>query len=366
MASSYRAHAGEAGFVHGSLADPGLAIAGPRADMYAFWGAPVLVSALLVAIIAFDGLLPAPLQEPTLVGVFVVANVVTFAHLIAVVPRAYFNRDVRREHFRRVTIVPIVLLAALLVSPPLLVCAVIVAFFWDVHHSAMQTFGLSRIYDLKAGNDPHALRRTDLRLNWALYVGPIAAGASLTAHVGKLELFGQLHWTALATAPGIILGHSLAVRALALGAWLLFVAWAVHDYRQAIRGGYRIPAPKLALLVSTGLTSILMWGFAPPLIAFVAINLFHTVQYFALVWLKEGGRMRQLVGATGGRRGDGGERAPASAAVAFGVFFGLCLLFGAGYYVVQDESLLVAPFIVCSLMHFWFDSFVWSVRKRQV
>ena len=27
---------------------------------------------------------------------------------------------------------------------------------------------------------------------------------------------------------------------------------------------------------------------------------------------------------------------------------------------------LLAPFIACSLLHFWFDGFVWSVRKRQV
>ncbi|HEU4651374.1 MAG TPA: hypothetical protein VFS49_08160 [Croceibacterium sp.] len=356
MASRYQAFPGEARFVQGSLGDPGLAIASPRADMYAFWGSPVLVAALLLAVTGLVARLPGSLQGPAMIGLFAAANIVTFAHLIAVVPRAYFNRDVRRAHFNRVMIVPVVLLAALLASPPLLVCAVVVAFFWDVHHSAMQTFGLSRIYDLKAGNDSHELRRTDLRLNWALYVGPIAAGASLAAHVGKLGLLGELHWTALATAPGIILGHSSEIRLLALAAWVLFVGWAAHDYHRAIRGGYRIPAPKLALLASTGLTSILMWGFAPPLIAFAAVNLFHTVQYFALVWLKEGGRMREMIGAA----------APASPRLAFGVFFGLCLLFGAAYFLVQNDSLLVAPFIVCSLMHFWFDSFIWSVRKKQV
>lgn len=366
MASTYRGYSGEARFVQGSLADPGLAIASPRADMYAFWGSPILASALLLALAGFDTLLPVSLQAPALIGVFFAINVLTFAHLIAVVPRAYFNQDVFRTHFNRLTIVPLVLLAALLVSPPLLVCAVVVAFFWDVHHSAMQTFGLSRIYDLKAGNDPHQLRRTDLRLNWALYVGPIAAGASLADHIGILKLFGPIHWSVLATAPGIILGHSWAIRALALGAWAVFVGWAVFDYRRAMRSGYRIPAPKLALLVSTGLTSILMWGLAPPLIAFPAINLFHAVQYFALVWLKEGGRMGQLIGAAGPRRDEDAERASAAPAIAFAVFFGLCLVFGVAYYIVQNARLLAAPFVVCSLMHFWFDSFIWSVRKKQV
>src|SRR5262245_32626054 len=124
MASSYRAYSGDVPFVRGSLGDPGLAIAGPRADMYAFWGSPILVAALLLAVTGSIGLLPVSLQGPALIGLFAAANVVTFAHLIAVVPRAYFNQDVRRAHFRRVTIIPIVLLAALLASPPLLLCAV--------------------------------------------------------------------------------------------------------------------------------------------------------------------------------------------------------------------------------------------------
>src|SRR5689334_19060389 len=104
MASTYRGFSGEARFVQGSLADPGLAIASPRADMYAFWGSPMLAAALLLALAGFDTLLPVSLQAPALIGVFFAINVLTFAHLIAVVPRAYFNQDVFRAHFNRLTI----------------------------------------------------------------------------------------------------------------------------------------------------------------------------------------------------------------------------------------------------------------------
>ena len=114
-------------------------------------------------------------------------SVLTFAHLIAVVPRAYLNREVFEANRRRLTIVPVLLVAALTLSPTLLVIGGVLAVFWDVHHSAMQTFGLGRIYDMKAGNGAPVLRRADLRLNWALYVGPIAAGASLMEHLVSLE-----------------------------------------------------------------------------------------------------------------------------------------------------------------------------------
>jgi hypothetical protein len=242
----------------------------------------------------------------------------------------------------------------------LLVCAAVVAFFWDVHHSAMQTFGLSRIYDMKAGNKPLELRRTDLRLNWALYVGPIAAGASLAAHVAEFGRFGELHWSMLATVPGVIQGHSSAVRWLAVGAWAVTVGWAILDYTLAARRGYRLPAHKAALLASTATVSIAAWGFAPPVIAFATINLFHAVQYFALVWLKEGGRIRQQAGRL---RPTG---AGPSARTGLALFLALCGAFGALYYAAQDTRLLVAPFTACSLLHFWYDSFIWSVRKKQV
>jgi hypothetical protein len=48
------------------------------------------------------------------------------------------------------------------------------------------------------------------------------------------------------------------------------------------------------------------------------------------------------------------------------LFIGLCSGFGVAYYLFEDTRLLVAPFIACSLLHFWYDSFVWSVRKKQV
>jgi hypothetical protein len=47
----------------------------------------------------------------------------------------------------------------------------VLATFWDVYHSALQTFGFARIYDRKAGNDPMVGRRLDWHLNQLLYAG---------------------------------------------------------------------------------------------------------------------------------------------------------------------------------------------------
>ena len=178
-------------FVAGSLADPARSIGGPRFDAAFFWGAPLLASVLVWTWLLVALTLPAHLGQRAVSLLAYSVAVLTFAHLIAVAPRASLNRQDFEDNRTKLVAVPIALIAALLVSPVLLVCAAVLTVFWDVHHSAMQTFGLGRIYDMKSGNAPNVLRTTDLRLNWALYVGPIAAGFSLFTHVESFADFGR-------------------------------------------------------------------------------------------------------------------------------------------------------------------------------
>src|SRR6185295_15174114 len=168
--------------VEGRLTDRSRAIGGPLFDALCFWGAPLLASLFVWLWASFALALPAAAGHAAIALLIGAVAILTFAHLIAVVPRAYFNREVFAANRRRLTLVPVLLVAALFLSPAILVLGTLLVVFWDVHHTAMQNFGLGRIYDMKAGNDAHALRRTDLMLNWALYVGPLAAGASLLSH----------------------------------------------------------------------------------------------------------------------------------------------------------------------------------------
>jgi hypothetical protein len=339
--------------ISGSLADPARAILGPKRDALFFWGAP-LAAFLFVQLWlrGWDSLAPTTVSSQAVVALFGFVSVLTWAHLIAVVPRAYMNREVFAAYKLRLTIVPVLLLAALFVSHTALVAAAVLAVFWDVHHSAMQNFGFARIYDMKAGNPPNMLRATDLRLNWLLYVGPLAAGAALATHTIYFLQFDGTMLSALTSLPGVLATQHEGVRLAAMLAYAGVIGWAVVDYTRAIRAGYKPPAHKLATMIVTGSVSILAWGFSPPLVALAAINLYHAVQYFALVWVKEGARMQ-------------GQGTALRAALLFALG---CAVFGLAYAaaVSGKPTLFVAPFIACSLLHFWYDSFVWSVRKRQV
>lgn len=344
----------EPGPIHGSLDDDTRAIGGARIDALLFWGAPLLAAAFVWLWASAALLLPPAAGRGAVALLVGTIAVLTFAHLIAVVPRAYFNPEVFASNRLRLTLVPAALIAALFLSPAILLLGALLAVFWDVHHTAMQNFGLGRIYDMKAGNDAHALRRTDLMLNWALYVGPLAAGASLLSHFTGFGALRTLNLDTLATSPGILQSHSALIRDLAIAAWLGTLAAAALAYRGAMRRGYRLPAHKAALLGSTGFVSIAAWGFSPPFMAFAIVNLFHAMQYFAIVWLKEGARIRARL------------RVAPAMRFALPVFLALCAAFGLAYYAANSFKVLLAPFIACSLLHFWYDSFVWSVRKKQV
>ncbi len=344
--------------LHGSLGDAHLTIGSPRFDAFLLWGCPLAATVFVWLWLAGASLLPDPARHSAVALLALGVVVLTFAHLIAVVPRAYLNREVFEANRQRLTVVPLLLIAALTLSPTLLVIGAVLAVFWDVHHSAMQTFGLARIYDMKAGNGPLELRRTDLRLNWALYVGPIAAGASLAEHLASLDALAPFGWANLAALPSVAHSHALFVRETAIIAWLAIVGWAAIDYRAAMARGYRLPVTKAAAIASAGMVSIAAWGFTNPVAAFAIINLFHAVQYFALVWLKEGKRIHA------GTAKIGGDRLRRRASLA--VFLALCLGFGIAYQYGQGVRWLGGLFVACSLLHFWYDSFVWSVRKKQV
>lgn len=340
------------------LSDPKLSIIGPRADALLIWGSPVIALVLAWSWMRIAGVMSPAGGDHMIAGLVALVAILTYAHLVAVFPRAYLNREVFETHRGRLTIGPLVLISTMLISTPVFTACLVAAILWDIHHSAMQTFGLGRIYDMKAGNDGNVLRRTDMLLNGAMYIGPLAAGAALVAQFHPFQPIGEYGWQALTQVPGVVAGWAHPIRIAAITVSLAIAALASLNYARAIRSGsYRLPVHKAVLLATTGTVSLCMWLFTPPFLAYVISNIFHAMQYFAIVWLKEGRRIAGI--------GRGGERDAST--LAFLVFFAVCFAFGIVYWWESGPyRLILAPFIACSLLHFWFDGFVWSVRRRQV
>lgn len=273
------------------------------------------------------------------------------AHLVAVFARSHGNREVFARHKLRFLIAPPLLIATMMVSTAATVIATVVVVLWDVYHSAAQTFGLARLYDARAGNRAEVGRSLDFWLNVVLYVGPIVAGATMLDHLGKLANLEEIGVTFFSAVPAFLDGQrrALVIAILTLG--LAYTIFYVVAYVRLARQGHRVSWPKVWLLASTGACSIIAWGWNPWGQAFLVMNVFHAVQYLALVYWTDG---RKLIGA---RLGKAAPLAFLGSALAYGVFADL---------VRDDDRLLWCVVQTVALLHFWYDGFIWSVRKRHV
>ena len=292
-------------------------------------------------------------EEDTLVG-FALGTLV-HAHLVAVFFRSHANREIFRLHPWRFVAVPLGLWALFVASLWCLIAATVVATFWDVWHSGAQTFGFARIYDRNQGTPPELGRRLDFWLNQLLYAGPILAGATLMDHVESFDSFNDIGDLFFGAVPAAVEGRArwLTVAVLVVGT--LFLLFYLFAQVQFWRRGYRPSFEKIFLLTSTGFCSIYTWGWNSWGQAFLIMNTFHAVQYLALVWAKERKNIQRVM------------RLPSSPRLAFALFFGSTVIYGFGVQALDTHlTILWAVTIVVSLMHFWYDGFVWSVRRRQI
>jgi hypothetical protein len=334
-------------------------IAGPLYDWFFFISAPFIALGIgyaLSAAGAYQHLVVARdragnLQQIALPALASAAF--THAHLVIVFFRSHLDRQIFKLHPYRFTVVPATLLVGSIASQWVFVIASVLTVWWDVYHSSLQTFGLARIYDKRAGNDPQLGRRADYLFNLVIYAGPVLAGVNLWAHLRSFRKFERVDAYALSSFADAIFARSGELRAAIIVAGLACTAGYLIHYHRLSRRGYRISPQKLALHGGTAFVSIACWGFGSFGEAFLIMNFFHAFQYFAIVWWSEKRTIMRVF------------HCPWQAALAILLCSGL----GYGYWRARSPQSFV-PIIalgnVVSLMHFWYDGFVWSVRKNQV
>ncbi len=280
------------------------------------------------------------------------------AHLVIVFFRSHVNGAIFHQYPKRFLLAPLGLFTVMMLSSWILIFVFVLAVWWDVYHSSLQTFGLGRIYDKRAGNGVEAGRAIDKGLNLVFYVGPIFAGASLLGHVKYFERFADVGTYFFAKVPA----RTLSFQPFFLAAFILaaaaYLGYYVYFYFRLVKTGYRYPLQKLFLFLSTGICSIWAWGFNPFGQAFFIMNFFHAVQYFAIVWWSEKANMRAFFKLSSLEKWK------------FPVLF-LFLVLGTVYgawakFLGESNHFAFSVLLTVSIMHFWYDGFIWSVRKNQV
>lgn len=331
-------------------------------DSVFFIFAPVLALILVELISNWDWVLDRHLilginQTP---AIFFIA-VWTHAHLFAVIFRSHANPNVFPLHRFAFVGVPILLFLGFLVSDWLIITGILVAGFWAVYHLGMQNFGLCRIYDVRHGNPPEMGRTLDYWFQQFINLGPFLFGFCLMPTLYAVRQFRKVGWeepTAWLRSFSTI--HS-DFTAYIVTAILLFMAFYVYAYWRLIQQGYRLCPQKVVLLISTGAISVVAWGFLPAWKAFFVMNFFHALQYFALVWWIEKANIQRVARL---KNVSGGMWLTLCGFVLTTLVVGIAgQVYGNDYIALRWTTSLV---LVLALMHYWYDGFIWSVRKRAV
>ena len=132
---------------------PSIFIVGFWYDWIFFIGSPLIAVVIALSAQSVDWLQ----REVSFLGVEespiqVFLGTLIMSHLFLVFYRSHLNPQIVGQFKFRFFIVPPLLVIAMVTSAWVAVCCSVLATWWDVYHSSLQTFGLGRIYDARIGN----------------------------------------------------------------------------------------------------------------------------------------------------------------------------------------------------------------------
>jgi len=273
--------------------------------------------------------------------------------------RAYGDRALFRRFQWRFIFAPIFLLS---------VCVafywwdlkgiILIVFFWGVWHGMMQTYGFCRIYDAKAGSFAALTRRLDFAICASWFAAAVLLSPQRMADT--LEMYYASGGPFI--PPWLIHSAQQIILAIAITVGVLFL----FNFSRMWAEGKRPNPVKLALLATT----IAFWwycnnGVTNVLAGIALFEVYHDVQYLSIVWIYNrsrvekdssiGGFMRFVFRRSGSL---------------VGLYVGLCFAYGSlGYFSAHLEietikRVLTGVVAASSLLHFYYDGFIWKVRDR--
>lgn len=134
---------------------------------------------------------------------------------------------------------------------------IVIATWWNIYHSSLQTFGLGRLYDPKRSNDPQVGRWLEYACNLLLYIGPILTGAALMDHVDdfeEVEEVGNLFFT---TIPTYVDERKTYLTWDVIAFAVPLLIYYLGAYFRLYRQGYKVSMQKVLLFASTAACSLL-------------------------------------------------------------------------------------------------------------
>jgi Flp pilus assembly protein TadD len=274
--------------------------------------------------------------------------------------RAYGDRALFARFKTRFVVAPLALLAVCIWASVYNIQAIqLVALTWGIWHGLMQTYGFCRIYDAKASAKAAARARVDLALCFSWFVAAVLL--SPMRFRTCLDLYYE--------SGGPVIPPEFVINARYLIVFALTVVTVLFLWRQwkDWRAAGIVSPIKFTLLVS----SIAFWwycnnGVQNILVGIALFEVFHDVQYLAIVWIYNRTRVERDESIRGFMR-----FVFRRSGSLIGVYVGLVLAYGSialttsGVSVEAIKHILIGIVTASALLHFYYDGFIWKVRETQ-
>jgi len=274
--------------------------------------------------------------------------------------RAYGDRALFQRFRTRFVVAPLALLGVCIWSSVYDIQAIqLVALSWGIWHGMMQTYGFCRIYDAKAAGKATARARVDLALCFSWFLAAVLL--SPMRFRTCLDLYYESGGPMVPPALVVYLQYGVL---FALAAVTLVFLW--RQWRDWQISGIASPI-KITLLIS----SIAFWwycnnGVQNILVGIALFEVFHDVQYLAIVWIYNRMRVERDDSIRGFMR-----FVFRRSGSLIGVYVGLVIAYGSIAFTTSSVSIeaikhvLIGVVTASALLHFYYDGFIWKVRETQ-
>lgn len=300
----------------------------------------------------------AVIAEPVLFPIILTMDLwlLGYHHVIATYTRLCFDREsLRQNRFVLFYLPPLVLAATLSIGLGIGVWAVVTVYlYWQWFHYARQSWGIAQIYRRKAG---HQLNEPIWFSQLAIWVVPVWGILQRSAEQ-PAQFLGLPVWTL--PVPMFVADVAGVVAAVVLAAWIGL------RLRLWMRG--ELPVVQTLYLLS----HFVMFAAAYVLIdditfGWLAVNIWHNLQYLLFVWLFNNQKFRNGVDA----------KAPLLSKLSqtrnIGLYFAATLAitvaaYGGARYLLVDVMALAVPIILfyqtVNFHHYIVDALIWKARKK--
>lgn len=331
-------------------ARPRVWIFGPAADLLLLVATPVLI---LPA-----GLLASGRETAYAVGLLV-AGFGALGHHLPGMLRAYGDRALFRRYRSRFLFGPAVFLAAGLgFGLGGLNGVSLVVLVWGIWHGALQVYGFLRIYDARAGDRSRLAARMDLLMCLGWF------GFGVLHSPGRLGELLEL-WYALGAPlldPAWFFGFRTAWD---FALYALTAAFLYRSLRRLAAGSGPHPVKLLAAFLSFG-----FWWWCSVQVPYAVLGValfevFHDVQYLSIVWAFNRRRAAAPDAGAFTRVLFGGGRAMIFVYVGLVLGYGLFRFLPEAGISESAQRLVLSLVAASTMLHFYFDGFIWKIREPE-